>query len=400
MGSEGTDATTGAPWSGIELLDNAIEVLAAERIDDLPPDVLGERLTRLRKAIDRLECECTRALARFDSRGGFIASGAVDTVAWLRNECRLSFGAAAERVNLARGLAHLPETAEAFARGKIGYQHAAVIAYSAAEVGPNALAQLEEVAVDAAHQMDPGRLRQLTKQFRAVVDREGFLADADAAYARRRMRLGHSLDGLFSFDGLLDVEGGSYLRTALDAIMGRPADGDERTPAQRRADALVELAKRQMEGTAGLPESGGQRPHLAVVAPLATLRQDAAAPAGELQWEFPVPAETVRRLSCDASMTPIVVGDDGDPLHVGRATRTVPAALRRALAVRDKHCRFPGCDRPVAWCEGHHIRHWADGGETTKDNAALLCGHHHRLVHEGGWQVVWDDLGELVAIPP
>jgi hypothetical protein len=97
----------------------------------------------------------------------------------------------------------------------------------------------------------------------------------------------------------------------------------------------------------------------------------------------------------------MVTAADGEPLSVGRARRTVPAPLRRAIAHRDRHCRFPGCDRPAAWADGHHLRHWIDGGPTALWNVWLLCRRHHRLVHEGGWRLERDPDGPgLIAVPP
>jgi hypothetical protein len=205
---------------------------------------------------------------------------------------------------------------------------------------------------------------------------------------------------MFRLAGLLDHEGGSYVRCTLESLMGMPKAGDERTTAQRRADALVDLARQRLQGRESqLGKTGGQRPHLTVTAPLATLRAEIDAPAGELAG-FPIPTETVRRLSCDASLTPVVVNGAGDSLHVGRARRTVPPALRRALVLRDRCCQFPGCTRPAEWCDGHHIKHWADGGVTSKENGTILCHPHHRMVHEGGWRLYRDETGKIVAVPP
>jgi hypothetical protein len=122
--------------------------------------------------------------------------------------------------------------------------------------------------------------------------------------------------------------------------------------------------------------------------------------AGVLNWEQLVPAETVRRLACDCSVTAIVTGPDGEPLGVGRARRTIPAPMRRAIMLRDKHCRFPGCDRPVAWTDAHHLWHWVDGGPTALWNVWLCCRPHHRLVHEGGWRLERTPDGSLTARPP
>jgi hypothetical protein len=119
-----------------------------------------------------------------------------------------------------------------------------------------------------------------------------------------------------------------------------------------------------------------------------------------MRWAGAVVAETVRRLACDATASRVTVGPSGEPLDVGRAVRTIPPAMRRALVVRDGGCRFPGCDRPPEWTDGHHLRHWADGGETKLDNLVLLCRRHHRVVHEGRWRLSRGEDGRLVAQPP
>lgn len=108
--------------------------------------------------------------------------------------------------------------------------------------------------------------------------------------------------------------------------------------------------------------------------------------------------ETSRRLSCDAGLVRITHGPNGSVLDVGRRTRTIPPALRRALEVRDRGCRFPGCG--LRLCDAHHVRHWADGGETSLTNTLLLCAYHHTLVHEGGWRVLWDREGRPVFVDP
>ena len=112
-------------------------------------------------------------------------------------------------------------------------------------------------------------------------------------------------------------------------------------------------------------------------------------------------AATARRLACDAQILPVLLGGTGQVLDVGQARRLFTGALRRALVARDHGCAFPGCDRPPRWCDGHHIRSWADGGPTSLSNAVLLCGRHHRAVHQhDGWAVrlAGDGLPEFV--PP
>ncbi|MGE5831117.1 MAG: HNH endonuclease signature motif containing protein, partial [Micromonosporaceae bacterium] len=104
----------------------------------------------------------------------------------------------------------------------------------------------------------------------------------------------------------------------------------------------------------------------------------------------PICAETARRLACDAGIIPAILGSHGEPLDIGRLTRTVPTGLRRALILRDGGCRFPGCDRPAGWCDAHHLIAWADGGPTSLTNLALLCARHHTMVHEGRWRILLD----------
>ena len=104
----------------------------------------------------------------------------------------------------------------------------------------------------------------------------------------------------------------------------------------------------------------------------------------------PICAETARRLACDAGIIPVLLGSRSQPLDIGRLTRVVPTALRRAVELRDKTCRFPGCDRPPSWCDSHHLQHWAHGGTTCLTNLILLCRFHHSLVHEYGWRLHLD----------
>jgi hypothetical protein len=182
--------------------------------------------------------------------------------------------------------------------------------------------------------------------------------------------------------GELDPEAADLLRTALDPLSGpRPAeDGtpDPRSPARRRADGLVDLLHRTLTG-GELPTNGGIRPHLTVTVPLSTLLGTGTIPA-TTGWGLPLPASVLRRLSCDASVTRVVLSGDSVPLDIGRSTRIVPPPLRRALIARDVCCAFPGCDRPASWCEAHHIRAWVNGGVTSLDNLTLPLRHHRARV--------------------
>lgn len=367
-----------------------VELFSARDIDGWTDEALAEDLVELRRSIDLLEVEFARRLRRFEAQRGYLSERAASLVAWLRNRCRMSAAAAAQQAEVARRVPELPETGRALEAGEIGFHHAAVIARCATEVGASEVRRVETTLVDAARKLDPGRLRLVTRHLRHCVDPDGALEAANDEHERRWLSISQTYGGLFVIDGQLDAEGGALVRAAIDAL-DTPAKDEDRTPRQRRADALVELARRQLQGET-LPEVAGQRPHVTLTASVETLKRAPGAPAAELSWAGAVPAETARRVACDAAVTRVTLDASGEPIGVGRTSRTVPPAMRRALVVRDKGCRFPGCDRPPEWTDAHHRRHWADGGETELDNLLLLCRRHHRVVHELGC--------ELAAAPP
>ncbi|HYT14145.1 MAG TPA: DUF222 domain-containing protein, partial [Candidatus Nitrosopolaris sp.] len=251
----------------------------------------------------------------------------------------------------------------------------------------------------AAKELDPLRLRRATAQLRHCLQPDEVLKDANDQHERRYLYLSQTFDGMFRIDGQLDAEGGAVLETAINSVMGPPTADDNRTAAQRRADAWVDIARRQLD-IGQLPQVGGQKPHLMVTVDMATLTKTPGSQAAELEWAQPIPAETARRFACDCTITPVFMGAESHQVDAGRTSRVIPPSMRRALIARDRHCRFPGCDRPVAWTQGHHLEHWADGGPTLPFNLALLCGRHHHLTHEGGIRLEWGADGELHAIPP
>ncbi len=381
-------------------MEVGLRAFEAEGLAGMSGAELGASLSEERRAIDRLEADFSRRLARFNSIRAFEASGAVDSISWLRQYGRLSGGAAAERVRVATKLAELPIMARAFAEGELSFGQAAVVARAADEVGPECAAELELQAVEAARELDPTRLRQFTERLACRLNQEAFLADHTRARERRRLDLGQGPDGMWIVDGRLDPEGGAYLLTALDAVLGPRARDDQRTPRQRRADGLLDLVQRVLDGGDAVGRVGGQRPHLTVTATLETLRGDPGAPAGELLGRFPVPPNAVQRIACDAALTPMLVDEAGDPLDFGRTMRTASPALRRAVVLADKHCQFPGCDRSAEWCDVHHLDDWINGGHTRRTDLRLICHFHHTLVHEGGWRLKRVEGGGLVAIPP
>ena len=190
-------------------------------------------------------------------------------------------------------------------------------------------------------------------------------------------------------DGELDPSTGQTVITALRAVEdadvrsrerpGSAAELDPRAPAQRRADALGEICRQWLD-LAERPLVSGERPHVVVTMDIASLERRAGRRL-DLEDVGRIDGETARQLACDATVSRVITGAASQPLNVGRNTKVVPPALRRAVAVRDGGCAFPGCDRPSSWCDAHHVDHWADGGSTSLANLVLLCRRHHRLVH-------------------
>ncbi len=203
--------------------------------------------------------------------------------------------------------------------------------------------------------------------------------------------MARTFDGAVAVQGVLDPDGGELLLTTLTALMPPPVPHDPRTPAHRRADALLDLCRLAANHT---PTAGGEKPHVTVTIDWETLRGAGTATLGS---GVPITAGTARRLACDATVIPAVLGSAGEPLDLGRAARLVSTAQRRALTLRDQGCRFPGCDRPPQWTGAHHLMPWAHGGPTDLDNLLLLCRRHHTAVHEGGWTLHLDTLTNTVT---
>ena len=292
------EPSAGGQRRGVRLLALAAAAFDADDLGDVDGGTLSEELIAMRRGIDRLEAQFSRRLVRFDVVRGYEREGAADLISWLRWACRMGTSAAARRLHMARQLNELPETQAAWRSGAISTGHAAVIGRTVDEMGDEGARAAEPTLLEAAEQMNPGHVWLIGQRLRHALDRERALADANAMYARRRLHLTKGLDGGLTLDGLLDPEGGATLRTAIDALT-RPLPGDDRIAPQRRADALVELARRQLDG-GSLPASGGQRPHLSVTVPTAALRREEGAPPAELEWAGPIVDDMARRMACDA----------------------------------------------------------------------------------------------------
>ena len=385
--------------SPVGLIAGALDQLRAEDLRSMASDVRRRRVLDLFAQRNRLDAELTRRVADLDRSGAYAAPGSLahSAASWLRSQAHLSPSAASEQVRVARQLQELPEATRAYEAGELAFQHCATLTRVLEDVPSQVVQEAEPELVKVAQATDPYRLGVFTRHLRHTFAPDAGLAEFERLHERRRLHLSESADGVWFLDGVLDPECGAGLRTALDALMGPPARDDDRTPTQRRHDALWELVRRQLNG-GELPKVGGQRPHLTLTASVATLARMPGSPAADLDWGQPVPGETLRRIACDAEVTPVLVSESGDPLSVGRTRRTFTPAQRRALVLRDKGCVL--CGRPPAWTESHHLEHWIDGGETSVKNGAQVCGRCHRKLHEGGFKLIRKKDGTWAAVRP
>lgn len=400
-------------------------------------EALGDEIASLAADISAATGRWLSLIAEFDERLGWAEAGAVSCAAWVSWRCGVAQGTAREHVRVARRLEELPLIRCALERGELSYSKARALT----RIGG---IQDEAHLLELSRHADAGQLDRIVAAFRGVTREE-----ADQRHTARGLELFPDVNGTLHIRGRLPAELAAVFTNALAAAVDqlRPDDPAQtgadgvRTPIEAlRADALVLLARlaasplartasgplastvgacpapvtdAQAEGHSAEPD---ELCRLAPASAEITIHVDAAmltrpdldsepgsqragaltpddAPRCELQAGPSLAAETVRRICCDAGVVPIVRDDDGAVLSVGRRTRSIPPSIRRALAVRDEGCCFPGCGR-TRWLQAHHVKHWAHGGDTALDNLALLCGHHHQLVHEGGWQLVLGEQGQ------
>jgi hypothetical protein len=334
-------------------------------------------------------------IAEFDRRNGWSDGVTQSCAHWLSWKCGLDLGAAREKVRVARAIESLPRISLAMSNGQLSYSKARALTRVATPA-------TEDVLLNVALNGTTHHVETLVRQFRRVQEVEELSREA-RQYSQRRLTYFHDADGSLVVKLQLTAEGGALFLKAIEAALPEiplPDDckdslhvsaetsggipglpGAAPTAAARRADALVVMAESLLQhGAAAM--KGGDRHQVVVHIDDATLRQ-AEAGRCEIDDGPAIPVATARRLSCDCSKVEITEDEQGEPLDVGRKTRSIPPAMRRALAARDRGCVFPGCSHK-RYVDGHHVEHWADGGETKLSNLATLCRFHHRAVHEGG----------------
>jgi Domain of unknown function (DUF222)/HNH endonuclease len=397
---------------------------------------LGEsELVSLTAGLSQRMCELdavrVRMVAQLEEHGTAKTLGAASTAAWLSGVTRMSPGTAAQIVNLGHALLALPATAGAVSEGRISTTHAKVIVGFFDRlpdgVPEDARPGCEAYLLDAAMTDNPVELARRAAALRHMLEPvETAIPDAENT-ALNELFASVTLGGRGVVKADLDAETMEMLHTALSAL-AKPhpcEDGtpDKRSAPRRRAEAFTEMVRRYLDSAAG-PVEGYERPHLSLLINADDLAagDDAAGPVaagpvaagplaetdlgaadrgaftamfganpiapGWMPWIGPISAASARRIACDCELTTIRIDGNGVPLNLGRSQRLVSPQQRRALIARDHGCAFPGCGRPPAWTDAHHIRHWIDGGTTDLVNLVLLCRHHHRTVHHNGWDIV------------
>ncbi|MGQ0575779.1 MAG: DUF222 domain-containing protein [Pseudonocardia sp.] len=364
------------------------------------------------RQLDRLTVTVTAALTR---RGALAERGYRHAVDALHDLLGMDRAAARRRVTAAEQVCprvgldgqilapRLAATAAAFTTGTAGLRHVEVIAAvlggaAADRLTPPVWAGAEADLAEKAALYTPAQLREYGRALVDQLDADGPEPD-DPPPPRNELTLTRHRDGGGSIKATFeDTAAYDAIATVLDAKAAPQTAEDTRTLPQRQADALAEVCGYVLDH-GELGEVGGRRPHLNVIVRLEDLENRAR--AGCLDLGGTLTPAALRMLACDCAVVPIVLGGAGQPLDVGRATRTIPDGLRRAVAARDRGCAHPGCHRPPSWAEVHHIQEWARGGPTAIDNCVMVCRLHHRMLHyDSGWTVrIHNEQPEFIPPP-
>lgn len=374
----------------------------------MPLERLEREITELASHIHAAMCRWLLLVAEFDRREGWGQWGSKSCADWVSWTCGIAPGAAREHVRVARRLSELPLLADAFSKGELSYSKMRALTRAATPENEVDLLMLARHGT-AAH------VERVVRCYRGAAAEA--LGQANRVHRDRYLSCEWEDDGSLVIRGRLPTEEGALLMQALDVArgsLGVPAGTPDRadaepppsddadvpagTPGARgNADALALMAETVLANRAGhVP--GGERYQVVVHVDADALADDHDPGRCHLDDGPALAGPTARRLACDASVITITERD-GKPLDVGRRTRSIPPAIRRALKSRDRGCRFPGCTQH-RFVDAHHIEHWAHGGATKLDNLVLLCRHHHRLLHEGGYQLVRRPHGDVIFRRP
>ena len=360
---------------------------------------LEAQITELAGHLNAANYRWLTLIAEFDRRQGWSDGKLPSCAHWLNFKCGLNLGAAREKVRVAHALEGLPKIAASMGRGELSYSKVRALTRVAEPA-------TEETLLMIALHGTASHVERLVSGYRRAQQAEELSREAQQQ-ANRSVNYWFAQDGSLVLQARLPAVAGALVVKALEAALESlpvkeisAAVEEERRmgyPA-RRADALAAVAEDYL-AHGQCCSSSADHYQVVVHVDAETLREHSAGRC-EIEQGPSIPAETVRRLSCDSGLVRVIENEQGEPLDVGRKTRTIPPAIRRALNGRDGGCRFPGCTHR-RYVDAHHVEHWADGGETKLSNLVTLCRWHHRLVHEGeilietlsdgGWRFVHPD---------
>jgi hypothetical protein len=351
-----------------------------ETIRRLPNDALKDTVLLAKRLIDRTTAELACLIAELDARGLTEIDEGLSTTSWLRDRCRMSHRDASGTVTTARALVSMPTVTDAALQGRIPPRSLQILS-QARDRHPEEFPDHEEVFAEVAGYLNVADVKRAVAHWEQQVDYARALEDAEDDRDQRELFFTQSYQGRWDMYGRFGIADGTVIATALRGFVQASFldPSDTRAMPQRLADAEVSIHRFWLDHNTTVETSGGEKPHITVVVDYMTL----TGRSGRLPERdgHVIDPATIRQWACDSGVVRIVTDGDSIPIDVGRRTRTIPGALRRALDLRDGGCTWPGCVAPASWCDGHHEVHWADGGETNLDNTRLLCRKHHTRTH-------------------
>jgi hypothetical protein len=350
---------------------------------------LGDEIAELSAQIEAATYRLLVLIREYDKEGYWNNGAARSCAHWLAWRCSLDSSTARERIRVARALEHLPLISEALRKAEISYSKARALTRAAT---PESEAKLLNIALHG----NTSHVEKVVRAWRkldAAAERE----QANRQELQRSLKTYTDEDGMLVLKARLSPETGAVVLRALEAAQDALYEQDNPPPTelsqeQRRADALGLVAESALKHELD-KGTRGDRYQVVVHVDEPVLADPDQPGQSVLEDGQNVSAETSRRLACDGSKVVMRHGEDGTVLDVGRKTRVIPPAIRRALEFRDKTCRFPGCG--LKYCDSHHIEHWTNGGKTKLENLVLICRLHHTALHEGGYHVDFRPDGEL-----
>ncbi len=375
----------------LERLESAVDSAVRSAVADLPDQALHEEALAIGRQIRRLEAARAERVRQIELRASHVDEAAGTVSSWLQARSNLGKHAAEEIRALGRDGERLPVMAAALADGDVTPAHVQVLASATRRLDPERVAADEKMLTDLAREFDPKTFRMLVQRWVAVAFPDRHERDTEKQYESRWVRLAETIGGMVSINGMLDPETARPLLLAMDALAKKAGASDDRTQGQRNADAIADLARIAINADQ-LPVTGGSRPTVNVTVREETLRGFPCPTHNPAVYDdgTPLPISRMHQTCCDARYARVVLGPNGELLDLGRTTRDVSPAQRRALHHLDGGCRAGNCTKPAHATDAHHIRYWRFGGRTDLANLVLLCDFHHYLIHTLGWTLDMD----------